>query len=222
MRECIECGKKLQGNQVKFCSIKCKEKHYYHNIPHENKKCNSAFRQLIRSTKRKLYFVELKGGKCEICGYNKNLSALEFHHINSDEKSFNLDGRMLANSNIEKLEEELDKCMLICSNCHKELHNENHNMEIIKKLIENNDIIREPKEVKYCKDCGKILLSENSSGYCNVCLPKYTRKTIRPSMEELKELLKNNSLNKIGKIYGVTHGSVKKWAIHYGLMWKNK
>lgn len=217
MSICIECGNELKGLQTKFCSMKCKQKYHYHNDSHT--KSNTSFRQFIRSVKRKLYFIELKGGKCEICGYDKNIAALEFHHINSNEKSFNLDARTLANSKIEKLEEELNKCMVVCSNCHKEIHNENHNMAIVKELIENNShILNEVKEVKYCKDCGKILLSENISGYCNICLPKHTRKANIPSMEELNELLKNNSLNKIGKMYGVTHGIVKKWAISYGIL----
>lgn len=55
------------------------------------------FSQTRRALQRKLKLVELKGGKCEKCGYSKNLSALEFHHIDSSNKLFQLDSRHLSN-----------------------------------------------------------------------------------------------------------------------------
>ena len=158
---CIVCGNELKGQQQKYCSAKCKQKDFYEN---HNGKSNVAFRQFIRYIKRKLEFIELKGGKCEKCGYNENLSALEFHHIDSTTKKFNLNGRILANGRYEDLLEELDKCMLLCSNCHKEIHNENYDIELVKQILEENkDILKKETEVKYCKDCGKILLNENTN-----------------------------------------------------------
>lgn len=214
---CVVCGKELKGLQRKYCSVDCKQKDFYENY---GGKSNASFRQFIRYMKRKLEFVELKGGKCEICGYDKNISALEFHHLDPTLKKFNLDGRILANGKYEDLLEELDKCMLVCSNCHKELHNENYNIDIIKNLIEENKgLIKKEIERKYCKECGKLLLNENTSGYCQTCLAKHRRKVERPTKEELQEMIKDKSLNQIGKMYGVTHNSVKKWLINYD-MWK--
>lgn len=216
---CIVCGNELKGQQQKYCSAKCKQKDFYEN---HNGKSNVAFRQFIRYIKRKLEFIELKGGKCEKCGYNENLSALEFHHIDSTTKKFNLNGRILANGRYEDLLEELDKCMLLCSNCHKEIHNENYDIELVKQILEENkDILKKETEVKYCKDCGKILLNENTSGYCQKCLAKHRRKVERPTKEELQEMIKDKSLNEIGKMYGVTHNSVKKWLISYDIWKKN-
>ena len=57
-----------------------------------------------------------RGGACEICGYCKNIAALEFHHINPEEKKFNVDMRKFSNMNLEKLEAELEKCILVCAN----------------------------------------------------------------------------------------------------------
>ena len=71
--------------------------------------------------KRKRLLVDYKGGKCERCGYNKNLAALEFHHIDPKTKEFNM-GRNLSRD-MDKLKLEVDKCMLLCANCHKEEHN---------------------------------------------------------------------------------------------------
>lgn len=218
MKKCIVCGKELNGVQQKFCSASCKQKDFYSK--HKN---NSSFAQFLRSAKRKLEIIEYKGGKCEKCGYNKNIAALEFHHINSNEKSFAIDGRILANKKMEDLIAEANKCMLLCSNCHKEIHHENHELENVKTILMENDIIKEKKEVFVCKECGKILSKYSKTQVCAECYLKHSferRKVERPSAEKLEELLKTNSLNKIGKMYGVSHALVKKWGVNYGIIKK--
>ena len=66
--------------------------------------------------------VKLLGGKCQICGYNKCIDALEFHHENPKEKEFKLgSGNTISWKEYKK---EALKCILICSNCHKEIHSE--------------------------------------------------------------------------------------------------
>ncbi len=65
----------------------------------------------------------MKGGKCTKCGYSKNSSALCFHHIDPKTKSFPIDIRRCSNSSWDNLIKEADKCMLLCLNCHAELHN---------------------------------------------------------------------------------------------------
>lgn len=65
--------------------------------------------------------VEYKGGKCESCGYSKYDGALEFHHKDPSEKDFSISKARHTNFN-ERVKDELDKCALLCSNCHKEEH----------------------------------------------------------------------------------------------------
>lgn len=67
----------------------------------------------------KLKMIEYKGGKCQVCGYNRCLWALDFHHLDPASKSFNISG---GTKSFESLREELDKCILVCSNCHREIH----------------------------------------------------------------------------------------------------
>lgn len=61
--------------------------------------------------------IAYKGGKCQCCGYNKYVGALEFHHINSEEKDFGISAKGCS---WKRVKEELDKC--ICANCHREIH----------------------------------------------------------------------------------------------------
>jgi hypothetical protein len=109
---CIICGEQLQGKQTRFCSITCKNKHH-----------QSYEAQKNRGLARKLELVKAAGGQCSICGYRGNLAALAFHHTDSAEKDFKLDMRSLSNRGLETVLAELDKCILVCHNCHAELHN---------------------------------------------------------------------------------------------------
>ncbi len=64
--------------------------------------------------------VDYMGGACTKCGYKNSLAALEFHHKDPKEKDFGIgngDTRAWA-----EIQEELDKCILVCSNCHREIH----------------------------------------------------------------------------------------------------
>lgn len=65
--------------------------------------------------------VEILGGKCLLCGYNRCIDALCAHHLNPDEKVFGLSYKGMCRS-WEKVLEELKKCVLLCSNCHTEVH----------------------------------------------------------------------------------------------------
>jgi transcription elongation factor Elf1 len=67
--------------------------------------------------------VEYKGGACERCGYNKSNRALDFHHVDPSQKDFGIGYRGYTRS-WEKVKKELDKCILVCSNCHAEIHEE--------------------------------------------------------------------------------------------------
>jgi len=115
---CKICGKVLIGRQTIYCSSSCKNK------------SNQSYRaQQARGLKRKTILVEKLGGCCQICGYNKNLSALTFHHKNRKKKSFQLDLRSLSNRKMSHINLELEKCILVCQNCHAELHHPQHNLE---------------------------------------------------------------------------------------------
>lgn len=86
--------------------------------------CNSCKAVGFAISKKKRA-IEYKGGKCVKCGYKKYYGALEFHHADPSKKEFQI-GTNLSKA-WEKLKKELDKCILICSNCHKELHAEIRN-----------------------------------------------------------------------------------------------
>ena len=113
---CIVCGDPLSGRQKKFCSAKCK-------LSTTNNKHQNYVSQQRRGYERRIRLIDLKGRICEICGYDKNAAALCFHHTEPKSKSFQIDLRRCSNSSWDNLLKEVDKCQLLCLNCHAELHN---------------------------------------------------------------------------------------------------
>ncbi len=112
---CAVCGGQLTGRQSRFCSRNCKNRA-------TNNRLQSYAAQQERGRRRKLDLIRLKGGRCEHCGYSRNYAALEFHHETPEEKGFELDLRAFSNRRWEALLAEAQKCLLLCSNCHAEVH----------------------------------------------------------------------------------------------------
>lgn len=113
--KCETCQKELTGKQQKFCCRKC-------NNQSVNTKHKDYTRQQQRGIKRKLFFVNQLGRRCCICGYQKNLASLIFHHKDPKQKTLTLDIRSMSNNSLEVLQNEVNKCQLMCHNCHSELH----------------------------------------------------------------------------------------------------
>ena len=177
--------------------------------------------QKIRSysQKRKSELIYVMGGKCQICGYDKCEAALEFHHCDAETKSFGL-----SNGNCRSLEKDLEeakKCILLCANCHREIEynkiklNPFFDEEKIKEVLEKNT----PKQ-NYCVNCG--IKVSNGAIRCEECSKKARRKVERPSREELKKLIRNQPIIEVGRKFGVSDNTIRKWCIAENLPSKKK
>lgn len=119
-----------------FCSSNCRHKSKYfskirrleelkklassNNMPYTElvSKLNSL--SVVDWRKRtKIKSIQYKGGSCVVCGYSKSIRALHFHHLDSSKKDFTISGKSLS---WDKIKNELDKCILVCANCHAEIH----------------------------------------------------------------------------------------------------
>lgn len=168
---------------------------------------NSYAKQKLRGLKRKLEIIKSRGGKCEVCGYDKNLSALQFHHKDPNTKKFPLDARHLSNRTMEEINNELDKCMLVCANCHAELHNPDLDIEIVKNKIEKGEeILKQGQEIKkelreqsICPNCGRPFDKAAKKVFCcPECRIESLNKKY-PTLEQLNE--KYSELNSWAKVY---------------------
>jgi hypothetical protein len=131
--------------------------------------CKKCFCKLYKKTRTdyKQKAIDYKGGKCINCGYNKNPTALEFHHTDSNKKEFNPSG--MHNISWEEATNELDKCILLCSNCHREEHFKTDTKKEMHKEFSNNftssfsDKILTGKNTgkPSCKMCDVVLTEQN-------------------------------------------------------------
>ncbi len=87
---------------------------------YEKHKTKVYERKMNRRRRLKKEATDMLGGKCHICGYNKCLAAMDFHHPKGNKEgsihSF------LKNESRQKLLKEAKKCILLCANCHREVH----------------------------------------------------------------------------------------------------
>lgn len=67
--------------------------------------------------------LDYLGSKCSICGYQKCMAALDIHHTNPEIKEFTISARLVS---WDRLTRELDKCVVLCANCHRETHDGLH------------------------------------------------------------------------------------------------
>lgn len=112
MKVCVTCKENLEDNSFYKLSGRL-------TISNHCKKCMNIA-TVKRHQNRKFELVSYKGGCCYICGYNKAISALEFHHTNPKDKEY--DWNKLRMISLDKARSEVDKCVLLCSNCHREEH----------------------------------------------------------------------------------------------------
>lgn len=165
---------------------------------------NNYKSQQCRAWSRKLELIQMMGGKCSRCGYDRNIAALEFHHTDPSKKLFQLDARHLSNSSIERIKEESEKCILLCSNCHKEIHYPNQTKEqLAEKTYSNKSISEKKHKTVVCPVCGKEFRYVKGKIYCS----DECRKTAKgyPSYEEVLDMYRQlKSQKKVAEHYGLT------------------
>ena len=180
--------------------VQCKE----HGKQLEEKLTKSQIVSNFRR-RRKEELTQICGGQCNLCGYKKCISALEFHHIEEEKKTYALSKKGTTH-NLEKDIAEIQKCILVCANCHREIHDGFYTKEELKnKAVFNKELaesfLHPPKKEKH-----KI--------------ERKVKKSKIPDRETLKNLIRNNSFLSIGIQFDVSDASIRKWCKKYNLPFK--
>lgn len=166
-------------------------------------------------TRMRMRLVEAFGGKCGICEYKRCNNALEFHHLDPKEKSFNLGSSNIANWS--KIVDEAQKCVMLCCICHREVH-----AGLIEVPIEiarfNSDYIEWPvnsRPTDKCPICG--VDKHIGHKYCSSKCAAIGKQKVDWVQYNLSELLEIYNYTQIGNMVGVTGNAVKKRAVKLGI-----
>lgn len=121
---CDRCGEEFESSRIRKCCFNCTPRRHKYSTEQERR--DAKRKSNIESVKRrrsklKDLAIEYKGGKCVICGYDKCKESLQFHHVDPSKKEFGISEGGRCRS-WERIKYELDKCLLVCSNCHGEIH----------------------------------------------------------------------------------------------------
>ena len=104
---------------MSICQVCTKEFVYDRSKGHRKHQCNTCIVNRRRQLVDQLA-LDYKGRKCCVCGYDRCKRSLQFHHLAPTQKDFLISGNW--GLSWEKLRKELDKCVLVCANCHGEIH----------------------------------------------------------------------------------------------------
>ena len=124
---CVDCGNK------KTISEFSKNKTATNGYRKQCVLCHDEIRRK-RTQKYKRYWVERMGGQCNQCGFSTHLSALQFHHVHGEDKAFGPTAIMYSDQskNRHLIIAELDKCCLLCANCHDAYHANELSLQFMK------------------------------------------------------------------------------------------
>lgn len=191
--------------------------------------------------KNKLFSSGLKKYKCEDCGCNKwndKQISLQLHHINGNDTDNRLENlqilcpnchsqtdtftaRNIKNQKEKKYyckgcKKEIKKTPTgFCDKCYDNFINDNIDAD---KITRTNKVVY--KKTKRCKNCGNLI--DKNAELCTKCYKEKIRKVKRPDKENLFELIKTKSFSEIGRMFGVTDNSIRKWCKAYNLPYRKK
>jgi len=172
--------------------------------------------------------LEYKGGECARCGYKKSKRALTFHHVDPTQKEFGISGG--HSRSWDSIKNELDKCILLCMNCHMEVHEEIEiaNRENLQEILAEEEIKFQTRiSPKQTKELNKCLICDNMKEvdlkYCShSCAHKATRKVDWDNIKIDELVSRCGSIEAAGRELGISGNAVKKQLKKKGLWKKTK
>lgn len=170
------------------------------------------------------------GNKCAICGYKATIQALCIHHIDPSKKTFSFGSYNVLN--FEKYNLEMKNCLLLCLNCHSEIHSKHipeekvlevYKPELYKTLVAKKRLLKKVYPIVDCKVCNKQYQpSTGNQKYCSNECQSIGKKKFDITKIKLELLIREKHPVEIGKLFNVSEASVRKRCEKYGISYKKK
>lgn len=134
----------LEGEGLKCLCAVCGRPYVYDKkAGHTKRYCNTCLVQRRRSKLQRMA-VEYRGGECLYCGYSRCVSAMEFHHLDPETKEFGISAACAKTRAWEVIRRELDKCVILCCRCHRELNEGLISPQEIEELAAKAQLVEQP------------------------------------------------------------------------------
>lgn len=156
----------------------------------------------------KLRMIEAMGGKCCICGYDRSPNALEFHHLNPAEKDFGFGAKRANPSSWAAIVVELKKCVMVCANCHREIHDGTVDIPADAPSFDSTYEDYRPDRRVDCPVCGTKMPVGNKT--CSKTCSGKRALRVDWSKYNLEEMLLTMSLSDAARLIGVSSAAVVK------------
>jgi len=176
--------------------------------------------------KLKARAVEYKGGQCEVCGYCRCIDALDFHHNDPTQKDFQISTGFYRSW--ELVQPELDKCKMLCANCHREEHAKERAERMVRRAevaqAARKRCVNGTRTGLECAGCQKPVevrpsrLKRPENVYCSDgCYRASQRKAKWPRKQRLAQMVWRRPVTKIAAKLGVSDAAVKKMCRRLGI-----
>lgn len=159
------------------------------------------------TTKQRM--IESMGGKCQCCGYSNCNEALAFHHLDPSQKDMNFGATRANPKSWTKIVDELRKCILVCHNCHSEIHAKVREVpKVFSKFDEKFADYKLIGKFNNCPMCNQLKPIQNK--FCShTCAQKNSRKVNWDSIDII-DLLSRFSISELEKKLGVSNAAIYK------------
>lgn len=208
------------------CNVEKETTEFYHTSKRRSKIHLYGYCKICAINKVKNHQLNFKQAcleykqtnSCISCGYNKHTTVLDFHHLDPSQKEFNISKYKKYTNISEDLKQELDKCIVLCSNCHREIHL--GFLEYKNNKIEKINITTEIQEWVYFKDKPKQLKPKNIQNNTNQNTKERKSRPTKiewPSNQELTKIVFEKPIYILAKELGVSDVAIVKHCKKYNI-----
>ncbi len=170
-------------------------------------KSSDAVKRWRKNTKDRM--VQSMGGECQCCGYNRTNNALAFHHLDPKEKDLNFGGTRANPQSWKKITEELQKCILVCHNCHAEIHAGIRDIPTERKTFDTSYIVyKDTFPYDTCPVCESQ--KPISQKFCSHKCAQTNSRRVKWDSIDLPALMEKHTIRELEDMLGVSNAAIYK------------
>ena len=169
---------------------------------------NTRVKQWRKRTKERM--IDAMGGECQCCGYKTSSRALSFHHLDPTQKDIAFSDVRANPKSWPKIVEELKKCILLCHNCHMEIHDGMR--EVPKEFATFDETFNDFSKILEYNTCPVYNINTKpiTQRFCSHKCASTNRRKVNWDSIDLLKLMKEHSINELEEMLGISNAAIYK------------